>query len=196
MPEQKVDNRRDVLLLLLYSPGKKGEFNEPITGRTRLVKMLFLFREEGLKHFRRGTKIDEHDFYEFFPWNFGPFSRQVYDDLTFFTLRGFIEAQETTEDPLPQSAAEWEEWLTSSGMDPEDYLRLDYSEEAFRLTERGRRFTESLYATLSDNQRRFLREFKRRLTGAAVRAIVRYVYENYPEYTTRSEIKEQVLDAQ
>ena len=92
MTPKRIDNRRDILLLLLYSPGVQDETNEPIVGRTRLVKMLFLFKTEAFKHFRGGTALNESEFYQFFPWNFGPFSSQVYDDLTFFTLRGFIEA--------------------------------------------------------------------------------------------------------
>jgi hypothetical protein len=55
----KINNRRDVLLLLLYSPGKRGAINEPIVGRTRLVKMLFLFSKEGLPQYRKGTEINE-----------------------------------------------------------------------------------------------------------------------------------------
>ena len=52
----KLNNRKDILLLLLYSPGKTGKFNEPIVGKTRLIKMLFLFKKEALSHFSRGLK--------------------------------------------------------------------------------------------------------------------------------------------
>ena len=61
-----INNRRDILLLLLYSPGQYEEINRPIVGRTKLVKMLFLFLEEALKDFRRGTKITEIIFITFF----------------------------------------------------------------------------------------------------------------------------------
>lgn len=115
MPKAKtIDNRKDVLLLLLYSPGRTDSPNEPIDGRTRLTKMLFLFKEEAFKAFRAGTSINEENFYQFFPWNFGPFSRDVYDDLTFFELRGFIEKGESEEETLPEAAAEWDRWLNLS----------------------------------------------------------------------------------
>ena len=193
MKMKKIDNRRDILLLMLYSPGVGDAVNEPIVGRTRLVKMLFLFKEEVLTYFRRGTEIDEKNFYEFFPWNFGPFSRQVYDDLTFFTLRGFIETQDTSEDTLPESAAEWGEWLTSSKSDVANEGVLDYNEQSFSLTSHGVKFTEELFGLLSGNQRKLLREFKRKLQEIPLRAILKYVYENYPNQIVKSEIREKVL---
>lgn len=193
MSGDTIKNRRDILLLLLYSPGCEESPNEPISGRTRLVKMLFLFKQEVLEHFKRGTEIDEDNFYEFFPWDFGPFSRQVYDDLTFFTLRGFIKAELSTEDTLPESAAEWEMWLTSSTSYSERDEITDYNEQSFRLADRGITFASGLYASLSKAQQRQLREFKKRLSQAPLRAILKYVYESYPEQTTRSQIRGQVL---
>lgn len=193
MAAKSIDNRRDILLLLLYAPGLGEAVNEPIVGRTRLMKMLFLFKEEALQHFRRGTEITEENFYEFFPWNFGPFSRQVYDDLTFFTLRGFIETLETSEDTLPESAAEWEAWVKSSKGGTEEEGIVDYREQALRLTERGEDFAEGLFSSLTGAQKRLLREFKARLSGTPLRALLRYVYEKYPDQTKESEIKERVL---
>jgi hypothetical protein len=34
---------KHILLLLLYSPGNSDHPNEPLVGRTRIIKMLFLF---------------------------------------------------------------------------------------------------------------------------------------------------------
>ena len=73
MPTAKINNRRDILCSR-FTHGITGLINEPIVGRTRLVKMLFLFRREVLQHFSRGTEITDENFYEFFSWNFGPFS--------------------------------------------------------------------------------------------------------------------------
>ena len=189
----KIDNRKDVLLLLLYSPGRSDCFNEPIIGRTGLVKMLFLFKEEAMEHFRRGTEISEDDFYEFFPWDFGPFSLEAYDDLTFFLLRGFVKGEEVAENALPESAAEWEEWLSSSRSDSTDEPISEYREEAYRLTPKGESFARGLYETLSAGQRRLLREFKKRTTSVTLRALLKYVYENYENMTLRSKIREEIL---
>lgn len=193
MAERKIDNRRDILLLLLYSPGLRDEPNEPIVGRTRLVKMLFLFREELLPEFRLGTEITTENFYKFFAWSYGPFSRQVYDDLQFFTLRGFIKTAETTEDTLPESLAEWDMWLSGSNENADDESVIDYSEEQFSLTDKGLKFTTSLFAGLSTNQRQAIRLFKKQMTKTPLRSILKYVYEKYDDMTDKSEIKEGIL---
>ena len=69
----KIDNRKDFLLLLLYSDGVSKALNEPVVGRTRLTKMLFLFKQEILAKFRRGDEADI-PFYEFFRRSDGDFS--------------------------------------------------------------------------------------------------------------------------
>lgn len=190
----KINNRRDILLLLLYSPGKSPEPNQPIIGRTRLVKMLFLFKKEALKEFRKGTDINEDNFYAFFAWSFGPFSSQIYDDLKFFELRGFIETNESGEDTLPESAAEWEMWLSSSLPETTNYSYTEYQEEQFHLAERGLLFVENnLYSSLSRSQRNLMQEFRKRMESSPLRAILSYVYKNYPELTEKSEIREQII---
>ena len=177
----RIDNRRDVLLLLLYAPGVDEKINELIVGHTRMAKMVFLFKMEALRYFRSETEIREANFYEFVPWYYGPFSTQVYDDLTFFALGGFIEAEDTTEDALPESAAEWEQWLTSSTVEDEEDGFSSYEEQQFRLTDKGVKFAEQLYNGLGQSQRERLKQFKRRLNQTPLRAILRYVYEKYPD---------------
>lgn len=193
MSPKKVNNRKDILLLILFSPGLSDSINEPVRGRTRIVKMLFLFQEEALTHFRRETDINEENFYKFFAWNFGPFSRDIYDDLTFFILRGFITSSETNEEGLPESAAEWEEWITSSGLESETDEVREYVEEEFSLTDKGLEFTKELYESLSNSQKRLLKEFKARTSTMPLRALLRYVYEKYPEMTEKSKIRESLI---
>jgi len=192
MPREtaQITSRRDILLLLLYAPGRDGLPNESISGRTRLVKMLFLFKKEVLPEFRNGTELSEKDFYQFFPWDFGPFSAQVYDDIAFFQLRGFIETSPATEESVPESVAEWDMWLEST----EIQYEIDvYEEETFRLTKRGAAFTEPMFERLSASQRSLLTSFKKRLADAPLRAILRYVYRTYPEQAERSKIAADVL---
>lgn len=190
----RINNRRDILLLLLYSPGIDDAPNRPIVGRTRLVKMLYLFKEEALSHFRKGTDISKENFYEFFAWNFGPFSTQIYDDLKFFELRGFIAQEDSGTDTTPESAAEWEMWLSSSLPDASDDAYSEYHEEQFQLTDAGCTFVEdNLYSNLTDTQQRFLKTFRAKLEAKPLKAILNYVYDHYPDLTVKSTIQEQVL---
>lgn len=180
------------MLLLLYSPGSGDQVNEPIAGRTRLVKMLFLFRQEALSHFKKGTELSEENFYRFFPWNFGPFSSDVYRDLEFFTLRGFVASSASEEEALPESAAEWDRWM--SDLDAQDVETDEYEEENFQLTSAGATFVQKrLWSLLSDAQRGFLRQFKNRTARVPLRALLRYVYEKYPDFITKSVIREEVI---
>ena len=191
MIARKVDNRKDILLLLLYSPGRTGSPNEPIIGRTRLTKMLFLFREEALHDFRHGTEVSTDNFYCFFPWNFGPFSSEVYDDLTFFILRGFIQSSESQEPSLPESADEWDKWLSEVGEDMDE--PSEYVEEEFTLTQKGVDFANTLYDGLSKNQKELLRLFKQKTSSVPLRALLHYVYKQYPDMIGKSTIKDEIL---
>ncbi len=191
--DQRIDTRKDILLLLLYAPTRGGKVNEPITGRTRLVKMLYVFRKEALQHFRRGTSVDENNFYQFFAWNYGPFSIDVYDDLTFFQLNGFIETNASTEDALPESAAEWELWLNAADEAGEETFFQVFQEDIFRLTDKGKKFAEGLWNTLTSEQQGLLIEFKTRFSTAPLRSILQYVYEKYEDMTAKSQIKDDIL---
>ncbi len=191
--QRKIDNKKDILLLLLYSPGVGTSFNEPIVGRTRLVKMLFLFWKECLKQFKRGLAITEENFYEFFPWNFGPFSKEVYNDLMFFLLRGFIESEDSESELLPEAAAEWMEWMKMSSPEADDEGITEYDEQSYKLSERGEKFAKELYESLNKEQRKILRTFKGKLVRTPLKAILKYVYEKYPDFTERSHIRQQIL---
>jgi uncharacterized protein len=191
----KIDNRKDLLLLLLYSPGSGNEPNEPISGRTRLLKLVFLFQKELMPRLKKDIAIPEGCWYEFFPWNFGPFSAAVYDDLNFFQLRGFIQTDsgQNEEDVAEEDVAEWEKWEESNNLDAPADETFGYLDQQFKLTDKGCDFAKLLFANLTANQAQLIKDFKRRLVKAPLRSILRYVYTTYPEQTSRSQIREKVL---
>lgn len=195
MNVRKIDSRQDILLLFLYSKGTSEIFNEPIIGKTRLVKMLFLFFMEGLNHFKKGTNVTEDNFYHFFPWNFGPFSQQVYDDLTFFILRRFITTESMSSDNSLISQEEYEHWTEISGatFGYDDNSKSEYQEQKIMLTDKGVEYTKNLYELLSEAQISTLKQFKAKLNSSTLKTILRYVYLNYPDYTSDSQIKDNIL---
>lgn len=195
MAEKKLSNKKDILLLLLYTPGETGQVNEPISGKTRLIKMIFLFKKEFLKSFSKNKEISEEEFYNFFAWNYGPFSKEVYDDLMFFELRGFVRTEKNDGELLAESAEEAELYdsdLEENGSS-ESVTGYEYVEEKIFLTEKGVEFAGNLYKNLEDEQKNILTTFKKKMAKAPLKAILRYVYENYPEQIEKSEIKEKVL---
>ena len=189
---KKIDNRKDILLLLLYSPGSSDIVNESIIGRTRLIKMLFLFKNEVWKKFKSNTQLSDENMYSFFPWNYGPFSSEVYDDVTCFNLRGFVEIKLTSQEAIVESVEEWNFYQEQYGQDDSEGIQ-EYQEEEFRLTDKGVLFTKELYDSLSNNQKEILKEFKSRITSMPLRALLRYVYKQYDDFTSNSVIKNDIL---
>jgi hypothetical protein len=117
----------------------------------------------------------------------------VYDDLMFFTLRGFIESSAAPQESLPESEEEWAKWLDESGTSEAAEPFEPYEDETFVLTDTGTAFTKPIYDSLSQAQQKLLHQFKSRLCVAPLRAILRYVYKTYPEDSAKSIIKEEVF---
>ena len=70
-------NRRDFLLLFIGLPGDRYGLD-----RIRIMKGMFLFAESGF------PKPGER--YEFQPYDWGPFSRDVYQDLEALQVAGLV----------------------------------------------------------------------------------------------------------
>lgn len=192
MARFKLTGKR-LLLLLLYSPGVTGDPCEPIEGRTRLTKMVFLFEEEVAEDFRRDKAVELED-YGFEAWKYGPMSRKLFEDLEFLQSIGFVETGPASDTSgLSEEAGEYRafeiEGEIANGADVESY-----QPDSFRLSETGKAFVkERLYPELSPAQRDLLRSFKASLNGRPLRSILRYVYQRYPEMAEESEIREKVL---
>lgn len=159
------------------------------------MKSMFLFWKEQLKLFKKDSPIDDITFPDFTPWKFGPFSKDVLNDLEFFINNLFVEVGYTPEETPEPEAAELDDWT-------EDYLLAGEAPglsmftpvEEFRLTERGMVYTnEKLFSLLTDSQRAILSKFKGALVSASLQAILRYTYVKYPEYTTKSTIKGKIV---
>ena len=73
-----VENGTDLLIALLYAPGKTADEGESITGATRLQKLFFLLREgEGPKKL-----VEQAQEMGFRPYKMGPFSPDLRDTVT------------------------------------------------------------------------------------------------------------------
>ena len=82
-------NRMDLLLLLLLADGNKGK-NEPIEGKTRLQKQLFLAQKKLQDH-----KIEMP--YSFRPYHYGPYCKEIYSDINLLEKEGIIKEEEITD---------------------------------------------------------------------------------------------------
>lgn len=182
----------DLLMLLLYAKGHNGQQAEPIQGKTRLMKMVFLFDKEIRPKFNLGGAIPDSAMPDFTPYDYGPFSAKVYEDLEFLVEMGFVEVSPVGDsEMLEEEVREYEYWQATTSYEEESEGNF---QEQFQLTELGRQFVEErLLENFSEDQLKGLDEFKRRCTAAELRTLLRYVYSRYPKMTTGSKIRDRVL---
>jgi uncharacterized protein YwgA len=187
-----INNCKDILMLLLYAKGQKGQPYEPIVGKTRLMKMVFLFDEEIRRSFNLNKVVPDSALPEFEAYNYGPYSAEVYSDLEFLVELGMIEVTSLDDtERLPEEIAEYEYWQATSNADEDEGVQ---TQEQFSLTALGRKFVEKkLLTALNKEQVSALDEFKRRCTAADLRTLLNYVYSKYPKMADRSKIRDKVL---
>ena len=184
----------DLLLIFLYSNGSKSDFNEPIIGRTRLIKLLFIFTKEFYADFKKDNSIiEKENLPEFFAWKFGPLSKDVLEDLDFFTKIKFIKNKEIKGSIAFEEADEIISYLDDTSLDAS--IEDEYIEYSFSLSELGKKFVEEkkLFENLSDNQKEIIKQLKSKFNQSSLNEILKYVYEKYPDFTTESIIKDNVL---
>ncbi len=189
---------KHILLLLLYSPGIENNINEPIKGRTRLIKMMFLFNEEVKKSFLSNTEVEIENFQEFYPWHYGPFSKEIYNDIEFFINNGFIKSTFLADSMVDFEVEELENWADSVYLEVDkDDLLIDQNEEAFSLTSKGIKFVEDkIIPILSNYQKDVLKKFKNNINESSLVSIIRYIYMKYGNYAEKSKIKDKILNHQ
>lgn len=184
---------RDLLLLLLYMDGAKSDLNEPISGKTRLLKMIVAFEEELFDDFKKDNDIlRKEDLPEFFAWNFGPMSTDVLGDLEFFLKIKFIESKKINS--LPIEEAEEISAITDDIF--LDESEEEYIEEEYSLSSIGESYVkEKLIGLLTDNQKDLLRKLKRQFNSASLDDILRHIYNNpkYEKYINKD--KSKIYDA-
>jgi uncharacterized protein YwgA len=187
---------KDLLLALLYSPGIHSTSNEPIDGRTRLTKMVYLFEKEIYKQF-----FDDLDIAlpQFEPYHYGPFSKQLFEDLKFFTSIGFIDTKETI---VPISSAEKYEVKLDGEEDDDDCWDCasfvkdsDDVELRYYLSENGKKYVqENIWGIFSESQQKNLANFKRNINAISLDSLLSYVYNKYPEDAAKSRIAERYIE--
>ncbi len=189
----KLKNTKDLILLLLYAPGKTGQLNEPISGQTRLMKMIFLFDKEIRIHFTKDS-IEATAFPEFEAYDYGPYSPKVYADLEWLVNMEFIKVNDSADgDAIEEERAEFDYWTATTQADDDiDPSRVG---KTFSLGDRGLRFLDRMLPQwgISADQMAILQEFKTRCVEASLRSLLHYTYSRYPKMTGKSKIRREVL---
>ena len=193
--KKKEMNGKDLLLSFLYSPGMEEKINEPIVGRTKITKMMFLFEKQIYgKFFKDDIAISLPDFK---PYYFGPFSKELFEDLAFFESIGIITIVPTN---IPLSSADKVE--SSNVFDETDIWKeanfdekTEEYESSYSLSNAGKNYVqEKIWPLFSETQKSKLKQFKAQINKISLDALLRYVYNTYPEETEKSIIADKYLD--
>lgn len=169
----------DLIILLLGAPSRKPAIQDRIEGITRLEKLIFLLHvESGI-----GKVVAEDP--EFEAYNFGPFSKKVYQAVETLSAAGLLEDSSSTSTST-EDVWETEEVIGAEVPDP-------YATRNFKLTEMGKRYYEALLKEVSADMQQELENFKTTFGSIPLRQLVRYVYERHPDFTHKSIIKDEIL---
>lgn len=193
MPKQNKLTGADYLLLLLYLDNCS-----PINGAIRVTKMMFLFNKEIAPLLRKaGATINEEDLPDFLAYNYGPFSKDVYEQLELFQSIGFVKSKNLYASEEMSEVDDWEE----------NAFETEFSEGAskysnnqdgrfmqYKLLSLGKKYVETeILPNQEKAQLDILIAFKQRIVSLSPKMILRYVYTKYPEMTEKSLIKDEVL---
>lgn len=185
----KIESSKDLIMLMLYAKGHSGMHCESIKGKTRLMKMVFLFDKEIRKQFNLEKAIDKVAIPDFIAHDYGPFSANVYEDMEFLVNAGFISTRISAESEGAEKE-EYDYWVAKSKEDAIDFSGVT----EFSLTDVGRDFVkDELKASFTDAQWNVLDKFKAKCTGIPLNTLLKYVYSKYPDMTEKSKIKAKVL---
>ncbi len=183
-------NGADFLLLLLYLNNK-----EPILGAIRLEKMMFLFNME-ITPLLKKKGLDADKLPEFIAYNFGPFSKDVYEQIELFKGIKFIQVTDLKATEEMVEVDDLEELPFANETTNKGYsLKVDGNYYKYSILKTGERYViEKILPYVNDEQKTLLEMFKRKITSLYPKQLLKYVYSKYPEYTTKSLIKNEVLD--
>lgn len=162
----------EILLLLLRK-------ELPIRGITRIMKLLFLLEKE--------VEIDKFCplYYQFIPYKLGPFSLQVYEDLKLLMELGFVKRREIDiigEVPIHPDDSKIDEGF-----------RFNEITTTYSLTDLGEEYAEKLAIGLKPGIVDKINFIKNRFGQLSLKRLLGYVYQNYPEYTTQSELLKRII---
>jgi uncharacterized protein YwgA len=170
MKQQTALERDDLLLLLLLAMSEKSK--QRVAGITRIEKLMFLLQKETVF----SGKV--HEKFDFKPWKFGPFSKEIYEDLDLLVSAELVEVEER-ELANYVEYTEQDELIESEPGEP-------VVEKVFSLTDRGKNVAQKLRSLISEKDWEEIVGLKRRFESIPLTRLIQYVYHRYPETTGKT----------
>lgn len=216
---RRISARKLTILLLLAAKDESGAKHAPISGTTRMQKLVFLVKER-----TEDLIADEETFtfdFQFDADRFGPADLNIYPDLELLKAAGWLnvdgetgipsagvsglldEPQQRGQPILPEEQEEVEgvsfEYLMGEMTEEADLAEAENGiEPIYEITEKGLHGLDQISSQTSkaDKFRQLAKaceEVKVEVGSWPLSHLLRFVYKNYPETTVRSEIRRQVL---
>jgi uncharacterized protein YwgA len=145
--------RRADWLLLLLSDRTLDPDGSTTLDPVRIQKGMFLLSKRG----------PHKQLYDFQPYNWGPFSRDVYSDLDQLVAQGLVE----------QESRPGQSW------------------SLYKLSEDGYMLASKVASSTDENAVRWMAQLRRYLTSRSFNELLTEIYSLHPEYATRSQFASQ-----
>ncbi len=166
-----ITQRTDILILLL-------NFMSQIWGDTKLVKLLFLLAQEG------DCNKFVPDFYMATANNYGPFDKNILDDINILHQRGIIEKR--TIIPRQNRSANGDLGVPNTKQ----------VNAVYKLTHEGKQCAERLLKGASAKNPEIVKKIKEIVDKYGKKTsdeLLSYIYNKYPKTTTKSLVRDKYL---
>src|SRR2546425_9768906 len=167
----------DLFLLLLYA--KPNNEDRRVAGTTRLMNEMFLLTMA--PEFQQVAARD----LPFEAYDFGPFSPKIPEGIDLLASHGLVEIEQRKISE-PGAVAEVADDIVAeveSSSEPTVPRRVL---PVYGLSTKGERVAEALWAKLTPKEREKVLRIKREYNGLPLRALLKKVYEDYPEMRKKS----------
>jgi uncharacterized protein YwgA len=144
-------DRQLIPLALMYANDE-----QPIEGRTRLQKMVFLIQKEFEES---GDSIPGK--YQYIPYDYGPFAKKLYDDID-----ELVEKQVIEEDP--------------------ETIEDGKVKYFYALGPRGEEFLDNWSESERDEVQEVAERIKKEYNQMSLPTLIEKVYSNYPDFAENS----------
>jgi hypothetical protein len=160
------------------------------------MKMIFIFEKELSINFQNEERPTNFDFEAY---NFGPYSKKVYEAIDFLETRDIIELFDISTHLMSRDDMEIDSILMASEAEILNFQNEDsYRSEGFQLTPFGVKMMKDRdiwfsWSQLSEKKRKILTDFKTTMVNTSLKDILKYVYSKYPKYAEKSVIYQKLF---
>ncbi len=178
-----VESGADLVMALLFAPGRTGQQGEEVRGITRLEKLIFLLLKEGGFEGKTGSELS----YE--AYDYGPYSGELVDILDALKGEGLVQSRPAALESFKEVA---DGLVVAVSRSPEASMKPK-SVEIYGLTDRGRTVGEAVFRELTKRDIDAITTIKRKFNQLSLNDLLEYVYKRYPKMIEKSKIMDQIL---